>query len=74
MRRVDKLGRIVIPQSLRKKHGLSEGTAIEIFDSGDCISIKASEALCRICHAEISDSAQIPLCDSCIAEVLKEYK
>ena len=74
MRKVDKLGRIVIPLSLRKKHGLNEGTVVEFLDSGDCISIKASEAFCRICHTEISESAQVPLCEACIAEVLKEYK
>ena len=74
MRKVDKLGRIVIPLSLRKKHGLSEGTIIEFLDSDDCITIRASEALCRICHAEIPDGAPIPLCKDCISEVLKEYK
>ena len=73
MRKVDRLGRIVIPLSLRKKYGLTEGTDVEFIDGGDGITIRAGEALCCICHKEISDGAPLPLCDSCIAEVIKEY-
>ena len=73
MRKVDRLGRIVIPLALREKYGLSEGTGIEFLDDGDGISIRASESLCRICHAEIQATSQLPLCDSCVAEVVKEY-
>ena len=74
MRKIDKLGRIVIPLALREKYGLAVGTEVEFLDGGDGITIRAGEALCRICRAEISDGATLPLCDSCIAKVLKEYK
>ena len=72
MRKVDRLGRIVIPLALREKYGLTEGTDVEFLDGGDGITIRAGEALCRICHAQISDS-QLPLCDSCIERVAREY-
>ena len=74
MRKVDKLGRIVIPQPLREKYGLSEGRDIEFVDSGDGITIRAGEAFCRICRAEIPEGSSLPLCDSCIAKVVREHK
>ena len=72
MRKIDRLGRIVIPLALREKYGLTEGTDVEFLDGGDGITIRAGESLCRICHAQISDS-QLPLCDSCIERVAREY-
>ena len=73
MRKVDKLGRIVIPLSLREKYGLTEGTDVEFLDGGDGITIRAGESLCRICHTEISEGASFPLCDSCIKRIVREY-
>ena len=74
MRKVDKLGRIVIPQPLREKYGLSEGRDIEFVDGGDGIVIKPGDAFCRICHAEIPEGSSLPLCEACVAEVVREYK
>ena len=50
MRKVDKLGRIVIPMELRKKYGLSEGASIDFKDSGDGIVVKALVNQCKICQ------------------------
>ena len=74
MKRVDKLGRVVIPKELRKKYGLTEGIKIEFVDVGDGIVVRHSEERCRICHGRISDGADIPLCDACIAQAAKSYK
>jgi len=71
MRRVDKLGRIVIPMELRKKYGLTEGAEIEFLDVGEGITVRASEPFCKFCRAKISEGATLPLCDRCIAEVMK---
>lgn len=40
IRRVDDLGRIVLPKEMRKSLGLKEGTPIEIFVSKDEIVLK----------------------------------
>lgn len=40
IRRVDDLGRIVLPKEIRRKIGISEGTAMEIFVSSDGITLK----------------------------------
>ena len=73
MRKIDKLGRIVIPLFLRKKYGLIEGVSVEFHDDGDGITVRPGEAFCRLCHREISTDAALPLCDSCAAEVIREY-
>lgn len=39
-RRVDDLGRIVLPREIRRQIGISEGTAMEIFVSKDEITLK----------------------------------
>ena len=74
MRRVDKLGRIVIPLELRKKYGLVEGAKIEFLDVGEGVTVRASDSVCRICRGRICETSEIPLCESCIAEVIKSQK
>ena len=74
MRRVDKLGRIVIPLELREKYGLTEGAAIEFLDSGNGVIVKSSKAYCAICKKEIQACDGLPLCDGCIEKIIKEHK
>ncbi len=73
MRRVDKLGRIVIPQELREKHGLNEGVTIEFFDKGDEIAVKASEPFCKLCKGKIHEKAVFALCEDCVDKIMREY-
>ena len=74
MRRVDKLGRVVIPMELRKKYDLDEGVAIEFLDRGDGIAIKAYEPFCKICHTKLCDDRELPLCDACMAHAVEAYQ
>ena len=69
MRKVDRLGRIVVPKELRKKYGLTEGASIEFLDIGDGITVKPSEPFCKICRKRIGADARFPLCDECISKV-----
>ena len=39
-RRIDKLGRIMVPKAIRSEYGISEHTPVEIFTRGDFIVIK----------------------------------
>lgn len=73
MRRIDDLGRIVIPMELRKKYGLFKGVEIEFLDHGDGITVKASEPFCKICRTRLCDGASVPLCDACIEEIAQHY-
>ena len=71
MRKVDKLGRIVIPQELRKKYGLTQGASIEFIDVGEGVTVKPCDPLCKICHGKISADTELPLCEECIAKAKK---
>ena len=73
MRKVDKLGRIVIPLELRKKYGLTEGADVEFFDSGYGVTVRASDSFCKICNGKLTENRSIPLCDGCIQKAAAEY-
>ena len=73
MKKVDKLGRIVIPSALREKYGLTEGSAIEFIDTGDGIAVQSSQSLCKICHSKIAENSAMPLCKACIKKAIKSY-
>ena len=72
MRKVDKLGRIVIPLELRRKYGLTEGAKIEFIDDGRGVTVRASASFCRICLRSVSHQCALPLCEECIAKVVSE--
>lgn len=40
IRRVDDLGRIVLPKEIRRKLGIGEGTPMEMFVSADSVTLK----------------------------------
>ena len=73
MRKVDKIGRIVIQLELRRKYGLTEGATIEFLDVGEGVTVKPSVPFCKVCHGKIPDGATLPLCEVCIAQVIKNY-
>ena len=66
MRGIDKLGRIVIPMELRRKHGIVEGGRVEFIDTEDGITVRAVRLQCRLCGACIPDERELLLCDECI--------
>jgi transcriptional pleiotropic regulator of transition state genes len=70
VRRIDDLGRIVIPKEIRKTRGIKNGDPVEIFVDGDCIVLRKyepetwtttelKEALIRACQASGSDPINI---------------
>ena len=58
VRRIDDLGRIVIPKEIRRNMGLREGEAMEIFLENDCVCLKkystSDEDLAIKCQKYIS--------------------
>lgn len=59
VRRIDDLGRIVIPKEIRRNIGLREGEAMELFLEDNCVCFKkyspSDEDLAISCHKYISD-------------------
>ena len=74
MKRIDRLGRIVIPRPMREKYGLREGVEIEFIDTGDGITVKALDSLCKLCRGKIRVRESVALCERCIAEVVRCYR
>ncbi|MCI8548397.1 MAG: AbrB/MazE/SpoVT family DNA-binding domain-containing protein [Bacilli bacterium] len=53
-RRVDELGRIVIPIEIRNQFNIAEKDTIEIYVHGDSIILKKIEPTCIFCNSKES--------------------
>lgn len=71
VRKVDQLGRIVLPKSLRKRYLMNEGDPVEIFVQGDHIILERYRPKCVFCGSmeEIRDYKERYLCEGCIVEM-----
>lgn len=74
VRRVDDLGRIVIPMELRRTLGIKVKDPLAIFVEGERIILTKHKDSCVICGETDCDISAVkgrPVCDSCIAAVKK---
>ncbi len=73
VRKVDELGRIVIPIELRRTMGIEEKDALEIYVDGEKIILKKYEPACIFCgNAEdVINYKGKNLCASCTTELGK---
>jgi AbrB family transcriptional regulator, transcriptional pleiotropic regulator of transition state genes len=67
VRKVDQLGRIVLPKALRKRYQLNEGELVEILVQGDKIFLEKYHPKCVVC----GNQAEHPfkdryLCEDCM--------
>lgn len=71
VRKVDELGRVVIPIELRRTLGIGEKDALEIYVDGERIMLKKYEPACIFCgNAEnVSYFKGKIVCNNCIAEM-----
>ena len=68
-RRIDKLGRIVLPMHFRKTLGL-EGEADVVLDiCGNTIIVKCADTACRLCGSTNEVSKHLKICPKCIAKI-----
>ncbi|XKK18091.1 AbrB/MazE/SpoVT family DNA-binding domain-containing protein [Bacillus sp. A17A.1] len=54
-RKVDELGRVVIPVELRRNLGIAEGTALDFHVDGENVVLRKQEKSCFV-TGEVSDS------------------
>lgn len=76
IRKVDTLGRIVIPQELRREHTILIGTPLEIFtDAAGNIVLKKYANSCPNCGS-ITEKlfGEVGICRKCITKLSKEIK
>ncbi|MGG7162238.1 AbrB/MazE/SpoVT family DNA-binding domain-containing protein [Clostridium ihumii] len=71
VRRVDELGRIVIPIELRRTLDIEIKDALEIYVDGDQIILKKYEPACIFCGnaRDVENYKGKNICKSCLAEL-----
>ena len=74
VRKVDELGRIVIPIELRRTMGIEEKDALEIYVDNEKIILKKYEPACIFCgNAEnISNYKGKNVCKNCSVELVRQ--
>ena len=73
VRKLDQLGRIVIPKELRSTFDLKETDPIEIFVEGEDIVLRKYQPACIFCN-EATDVVQFEnknVCKKCLAKIKK---
>lgn len=76
VRRIDHLGRIVIPKELRRMRNISEGDPIEIYVDGDVICLrKYSEHRCVICgnDEKLTKVKGVRVCHACRCDIVASF-
>ena len=71
VRRVDELGRVVIPNELRNKFGIAEKDPIEIYVDGSSIVLRKYEPNCTFCgnSKNLAEYKGKLVCDKCLAKL-----
>lgn len=70
-RKVDDLGRVVIPASIRRTLGIREGDALEISVEDDRVVLSKPQDRCVFCRAEedLQDYRGKAICRACVASL-----
>lgn len=68
VRKIDELGRVVIPKEIRKKYKMNEGDNVEIYtENGKVILTKHTTVRCLFCEQEVD--IQDKYCRNCGKEL-----
>ena len=70
-KKIDKLGRIVLPIEFRDKLGIKNNTSVFLLLNEDSISLFASDARCALCKNAIEKNQGARLCKACIEKIKK---
>lgn len=72
-RRLDEVGRIILPMELRRSMDISTGTGLEFFQDGDRIILRKYEPACIFC-GEVRNAVYFRgklICPACRKKLLK---
>lgn len=73
VRKVDELGRIVIPIELRRTLDIAEKDALEIYTEGNQIILKKYEPACIFCGnaRDVINYKGKNICQNCLSDIRK---
>ena len=73
IRRVDELGRVVLPIELRNKFGITEKDPMEIYVDGNSIVLKKYEPNCIFCgnSKKLVEFGDKVICQKCADKISK---
>ena len=73
VRKLDELGRIVLPIELRRTFNIEEKDPLEIYVEGDTIILKKYQISCTFCGTteDVVDFKDKPVCKTCLKELGK---
>ena len=71
IKKIDSLGRTVIPKEIREAHDLNEDDSVEIFTEGDMIILKKYHPGCIFCkcNEDLTVFHDKPICNACLREL-----
>jgi transcriptional pleiotropic regulator of transition state genes len=71
VRKLDTLGRIVLPKSLRKRYQMNEGDPIEILVRGDHIIMERYHPKCIFCYSveDVAPFKEKYVCSDCAKDL-----
>ncbi len=75
-RKVDGLGRIVIPIELKRTMGIKENDTLEIYTDGNRIAMQKYQPGCMICNSMdgLVNQGNVCICQDCIKQLQKQAK
>ena len=73
IRRIDELGRIVIPKEIRKKLNINIKDPMEIYADGNSVTLKKIEDKCVFCgnNKHLISFKEKLICQNCFDELYK---
>ncbi|OJU17071.1 MAG: AbrB family transcriptional regulator [Clostridiales bacterium 43-6] len=73
-RKLDELGRVVLPKELRRTMQLDTGTPMIIYVEGNRIILEKGALICAACGntAEVKEVAGRTVCQNCIQEIKEQ--
>ncbi len=71
VRRIDSLGRVVLPKELRETHGIHEDDPLEIFTEGENIILRKYTFTCIFCgkSERLTLYRGKSICSACLEEL-----
>ena len=75
VRKIDEMGRLVLPKEMRSKMGIDSGDEIEFFADNDRIVLRKYAPSCLFCGNEalITEYKGKRICADCMAEIKRIY-